>query len=106
QALAEIAPCGEWQVKWPNDVFLNCGKICGILCESVPGWKDRLVIGIGINVNNSVPQTLEIAPAARALIDLDGLPRDLTGVLLGVLDKLDENWAQLAAGNFADLVQG
>jgi BirA family biotin operon repressor/biotin-[acetyl-CoA-carboxylase] ligase len=119
QALAEIAPRGQWQVKWPNDVFLNGGKIAGILCESAPGWKDRLVIGIGVNVNNSLagvtgqgPETKRREPGAgfddlrqtaRALVDLDGQARDLTGVLLTLLDRLDERWSQLAAGELATL---
>ena len=104
EALAEIAPGGEWRVKWPNDVFLNGGKICGILCESVPGWRDRLVIGIGININNSLQAAPDdIKQSARAMIDLDGLHRDMTGVLLAVLDHLDERWSRLAQGQFADL---
>lgn len=36
-------------IKWPNDVFVNDCKICGILLEgSIPNY---LVVGIGLNVN-------------------------------------------------------
>ena len=36
-------------VKWPNDVYANDKKICGILLQGQ--YPDYLVIGIGINVN-------------------------------------------------------
>lgn len=39
-------------IKWPNDIFVNDHKICGILLESI--IKDKmecLIIGVGLNVN-------------------------------------------------------
>ncbi len=39
-------------VKWPNDVKLNGGKICGILPETVVADGARyLVLGAGLNIN-------------------------------------------------------
>lgn len=42
-------------IKWPNDVFVNDNKICGILLESVSYFSsiEALILGIGLNVNSS-----------------------------------------------------
>lgn len=47
-------------VKWPNDVFLNGKKICGILIKnSFEGEKvKKSITGIGVNVNNDIPKDL------------------------------------------------
>lgn len=38
-------------LKWPNDIYFGCRKLCGILCESMfQGNSIGIVIGIGINV--------------------------------------------------------
>ena len=43
-------------IKWPNDLLLGGKKVCGILVENVigsGGSVERLIIGIGINTNQS-----------------------------------------------------
>lgn len=49
------------QIKWPNDVFVNDKKICGILIENTFSGQEIAcsIVGIGINVNNSLPQELQ-----------------------------------------------
>jgi BirA family biotin operon repressor/biotin-[acetyl-CoA-carboxylase] ligase len=87
------------QLKWPNDVFLGGSKVGGILSESVPGWTDRFVVGIGINVNNRLCGS-ELSATARSLVDHDGVERDLTSVLVAVLDEFDRRWNELLECGF------
>ena len=114
EALQSLAPAAPMQVKWPNDVYLAGRKVAGILSESVPGWRDRLVVGMGVNVNNWVQgsgfgiqqaEAAALAQIATALIEHDRLPRDLTAVLLAVLDQFDRRWGELLGGSFAPLAK-
>jgi len=49
------------KIKWANDVFVSNKKICGILIENVFSGKRivRSIIGVGLNVNNALPEELE-----------------------------------------------
>ena len=54
--LAELGV--DVSIRWPNDIFFQGRKVGGVLIEEVSG---KMVIGIGINVNNRVedlPETL------------------------------------------------
>lgn len=55
EAVCELEPecCG---IKWPNDLVMNGKKICGILTEMnlEKNEIDYVVIGVGINANQSL----------------------------------------------------
>ena len=43
------------KIKWPNDIYVNDKKICGILLESIYTDKmECLIIGVGLNVNQKI----------------------------------------------------
>ena len=53
--------CGvRADIKWPNDIYVNDRKICGILSETVdPAADTAAIVGIGINLASEVvPETL------------------------------------------------
>jgi BirA family biotin operon repressor/biotin-[acetyl-CoA-carboxylase] ligase len=93
-------------IKWPNDVLVDNRKIAGILIESPGGAapaKDRLILGIGINVNNACHQaacglapTLATSPNATSLRDISHTEHNLPQILTDVLRALESRMTQLA----------
>lgn len=74
--------------KWPNDLLLNGRKFCGILAESTPGVFRSVVVGIGMNVNQtSFPPPLEGAATSLRLVT--GKEIDRLSLLGGILEELD-----------------
>ena len=101
EALEQIAPGGDFGVKWPNDVYCAGRKLCGILIESPSAAQGRIVVGIGLNVNNSLAAAPpEIQAAAISLVDYLQRPLDMTAVLLRLLTTLQDRWQQLGRTGF------
>lgn len=89
-------------LKWPNDVWLNGRKAAGILVEIPPARRGRLVIGVGLNVNNSfkaaTPELLKLATSMR---DETGIESDRHEVLVRLLQQFDEDLRCLAASDLS-----
>lgn len=88
-------------VKWPNDVYMAGRKLAGILIETSAAAPGRLVIGAGVNVNNSVAQApAEIQARAISLVDRTARPISLEATLARVVEQLLTNWRSLARDGF------
>jgi BirA family biotin operon repressor/biotin-[acetyl-CoA-carboxylase] ligase len=89
-------------IKWPNDVMLDDAKLCGILIESPGGpapAKNRLIIGIGINVNNAtrgLAQRTEKQTGAASLSDSTGRSHNVQQLLCELLRSLETRVTQLS----------
>ncbi len=90
-ALEELAPGATGvELKWPNDVLIGGGKVCGILSEHVPvPWGSRAVVGIGINVGQT-QQQLPV-PTATSLL-LEGWDQDHAPVVGAVLRCFEKHY--------------
>ncbi len=83
-------------LKWPNDVYVSGLKIAGILVERPAQSKGDVVIGIGLNVNNSMRfAPSEISKAATSLLDVTGLNYELHDVLICMLSQIEKTIAAM-----------
>lgn len=100
EQLRRWAPGVSCGLRWPNDVFFAGKKLCGILIEIPTATADgrrRLVLGMGLNVNNSFRDAPdEQRRVATSLADETSRMWDLTECLLDVLTQLHVTWPLLA----------
>lgn len=100
QAIERFVPGGDLALKWPNDVFLEGKKVCGILIERSPMRPHFLVLGIGINVNNSITNApSDIASKATSMTDCLGVKMEITAVLIECLQQIDRRIQSIRQGD-------
>ena len=79
-------------IKWPNDLLYKGRKLGGVLTEHARG---HLLIGVGVNVNNNVPETFAALKGWDVegvhMVVLEGLARGLNALLEP--DALPERFA-------------
>jgi len=90
-------------LKWPNDVLLAEKKVSGILVEvppAAPPNARRLVLGMGINVNNSLAAApVELKSTGTSLCDAAGSSFDLTDLLIAWLNRFADQLHALAVAD-------
>jgi BirA family transcriptional regulator, biotin operon repressor / biotin---[acetyl-CoA-carboxylase] ligase len=67
------------KLKWPNDVWCNGKKLCGVLTDAEFVGSDIFVtLGIGINVNQSISSESLLSETATSFSDILGrkIPRE------------------------------
>ncbi len=88
---ALTAEAGDgFSVKWPNDVYWQDKKICGMLLENSLDGSDiaTCIVGIGLNVNQE--RFLSDAPNPVSLINITGCEHDLEALLKRVCSRIEQ----------------
>jgi BirA family transcriptional regulator, biotin operon repressor / biotin---[acetyl-CoA-carboxylase] ligase len=86
------------QLKWPNDVLVNAGKLGGILAEAA---GDAVVVGIGVNVSTEPAELPPPGPGALPATSLrieGSASLDRERLLAGILADLERRyraWCQV-----------
>lgn len=80
----------NFTVKWPNDVYWQDKKACGMLIENSLDGSDiaTSIVGIGINVNQE--HFLSDAPNPVSLINITGREHDLMALLKRVCSRIEQ----------------
>ena len=84
-------------IKWPNDIMSDNKKICGILIENIvkENYIKDAVIGIGLNVNQTIFNNLPNAASIKNLIgttcSIDEILKDLVKNIKYYFNELDKS---------------
>ena len=92
-------------IKWPNDIYWNEKKICGILLENTI-LEDNIghsVAGIGININQE--NFTSEAPNPVSLKQITNRDYNLEEILKTVVDNINVYYQQIKIGNTDFLIK-
>ena len=86
KTLNELIKTENFKSKWPNDIYLNNHKICGIICSQFEK-QHKTSIGIGINTNTQNT----FYPSIKEILDIT-LTNEiyLEQIISNILEKLSD----------------
>ncbi len=108
--LSDLLQSNAIHIKWPNDIFADGKKICGILIENILNGQQisASVVGIGLNVNQAAfafdsPNAVSIFQLTENEMKIDELQKMLFACVearylqlrAGQIDKLRSEYDQL-----------
>lgn len=94
QCIQDYLPGQEVHIKWPNDIFVNKRKICGILVENNYSGQqlNYSILGIGLNVNQDFSRH---QLNATSLKNEAGHFKDRPEILKYILERIEANYLSL-----------
>jgi BirA family biotin operon repressor/biotin-[acetyl-CoA-carboxylase] ligase len=94
----------EAWIKWPNDVIVEHGKVCGVLVEA--GWSgnaiDYIVVGVGVNVHRDSVPDIDLDFPATCLDQVLGEHVEREALLLELIDNLGWCYEQLGSNTLVE----
>jgi len=98
EAICKSVSPARVHVKWPNDVWIDGRKVCGILVESIlsRAGESVVIVGIGINVHTR-SFSPEIAQTATSLALASDTPPDRGKLLVEIVKNIDRDMEHVLA---------
>ncbi|RMF59830.1 MAG: biotin--[acetyl-CoA-carboxylase] ligase, partial [Calditrichaeota bacterium] len=96
--------CG---LKWPNDIWVDNRKLCGILLESSfsNNQLQYIVAGIGLNINQTQDDfPAELQNTATSLRIETGIKWNREKLLAGILNFISERYQEIIPHRLHDIV--
>ncbi len=90
--------CSGFSVKWPNDIYWQDKKICGILIENELCGEtiQQSIAGIGININQNIFRS--DAPNPISLIQIINEEKEKEEILNQIMDRVLEYYRLFKEG--------
>jgi len=87
-------------IKWPNDIFVNGKKICGLLVENMTKGNSigYSIVGIGLNVGLNVKLYPEISDIATSITMESNSDASAASLFKGIIEELDNLYLALKDG--------
>lgn len=87
-------------IKWPNDIYVNNLKICGILIEAIYEGNNLqgVIIGVGLNIN-------EISEIFQSMRMVTGKKYDIKIIMDEVIECFKEYYLVYCKGEYKDILQ-
>ena len=94
-----------FSIKWPNDIYWNDKKICGMLIENdLSGmYISQSMAGIGININQELFSSP--APNPVSLKQITGQDYDKEEILQKILYRYYRYYQELAKGDIDNIIE-
>lgn len=93
------------KIKWPNDIYVNHKKICGILIEHTLSGDilSASIAGIGFNLNQTRFESGALNPTSLLLLSQSNEEYDRKGELIILLDSIFKYYESLCNWKIEDI---
>lgn len=95
----------DFSIKWPNDIYWQDKKICGILIENelFGEMMQRCIAGIGININQTAFHS--DAPNPVSLAQIIGREEDKRAILNSIMKRVKDYYELYKSGEVKTITE-